>query len=326
MWKKEDLQNKYVKLSNQVDYETVVKVLHDFGFTLTKNSSYNEKYYEKYPIITISNHSYNTVLDMSFTLIPIQQFYELMPEGFNLNEVKSEEWIPKVGDWVFTDMYNIGGYSKLNCVKVTELDSSSSNQPNFKVKAIDGNEVWCYPKSFTGNNNYFLRKAEPHEIPNQIPKSNSMSKEELLILAKRRYPIGCKIIGLTTDEINMNGSCGKLVVVQEPYVCQDAVQYNRNSHSIYAAPNVYLYNSGKWAEIISLPHITNPCQEVSLPQEEDLFDTKEGQQFLAQGITNKSKIDDNQVNLVIKQNESITLKRIENEINIKVNNLKTIKI
>lgn len=38
------------------------------------------------------------------------------------------------------------------------------------------------------------------------------------------------------------------------------------------------------------------------------------------------KIDNNQINLLVKQSGSVTLKRTENEVNIKVNNLKIIKI
>jgi len=43
-------------------------------------------------------------------------------------------------------------------------------------------------------------------------------------------------------------------------------------------------------------------------------------------IKNKPIIEDNMVNILVKQSESVTLKRAEDEINIKVSNLKTIKI
>ena len=237
--------------------------------------------------------------------------FELMPKSFNPNEVKSEKWIPKVGDWVVS---NIDFLTLINHTPSQILNIHNSG------KRIHLKEGHFDLKDF--------RKAEPHEIPNQIPKSNSMSKEELLIEAKRRYPVGTKARCLTGKRIETVKGTPYWDYTRILVACEE---------SINAPTRVYNSDKNEWAEI------------VSLPQEEDLFDTKEGQEFLAQGkpgldsttftlklrkdyfigsdpITNKSKIDDNQVNLVIKQSESIILKRIENEINIKVNNLKTIKI
>jgi len=72
------------------------------------------------------------------------------------------------------------------------------------------------------------------------------TKEELLEEAKRRYPIGTKIIGLNTQSIGSNMNCNRQVTIKGPYSIQDNCK-------IYCYSNVYLYADNKWADIIELP-------------------------------------------------------------------------
>lgn len=90
-----------------------------------------------------------------------------------------------------------------------------------------------------------------------IKKETTMScqsMEEILEEAKRRYPIGTKIIGLDTPDVSSNFNCNKEVVISGyPVIQYKECHIDRKHDAIYCVPNVYLYNGGKWAEIVSLP-------------------------------------------------------------------------
>jgi hypothetical protein len=106
MWTKEDLQNKYVKLSSQQDYETVTKVLHEFEFRMY-DGIFNDGYYESYPFLNFySDNTYYTSIDLSKvnTEIPIQQFYDyLKPKTLKVEDlVEGEVYRSDYGyDWLF---------------------------------------------------------------------------------------------------------------------------------------------------------------------------------------------------------------------------------
>lgn len=104
-------------------------------------------------------------------------------EAYDAQEGKSNysnpSYYPEVGDWVFTDMCNVkGSISRETCVKVTQVDKIPDEQPNFLVETESGDRFWCYPSK---NNTSFVRKAEPHEIPNNniIPEYVECIKEWL---------------------------------------------------------------------------------------------------------------------------------------------------
>jgi hypothetical protein len=107
MWtKSENLQNKYVKLSSQQDYETVTKVLHEFGFKMY-DGIFNDKYYQSYPFLNFhSDNTYYTSRDSSRvnTEIPIQQFYDyLSSKTLKVEDlVEGEVYRSNYGsDWLF---------------------------------------------------------------------------------------------------------------------------------------------------------------------------------------------------------------------------------
>lgn len=98
--------------------------------------------------------------------------YSMLHKEFDPIPIESEVYKPKVGDWVFTDIFNFGKYSKDIPVLITYVENS--HEPRFKVKTNDGTNIWCYPNPF---NTSFLRKALPHEIPNDEVEYSITPKE-----------------------------------------------------------------------------------------------------------------------------------------------------
>lgn len=98
--------------------------------------------------------------------------YSMLHKEFDLIPIESEVYKPKVGDWVFTDMFNFGKYSKDIPVLIIHVEDSHGH--HFKVKTNDGTNIWCYPNL---SNTSFLRKALPHEIPNDEVEYSITPKE-----------------------------------------------------------------------------------------------------------------------------------------------------
>lgn len=114
-----------------------------------------------------------------------------------IEEIKSEEWIPKVGDWIVvlkSDPYNEG---KDFVAQISNFNNKSSywvkNQQNLTTKYKTYNELCCDCHSF--------RKALPHEIPSNIknpcleiniPMKNYTAEEALAELKRRGFKEGCK--------------------------------------------------------------------------------------------------------------------------------------
>lgn len=126
MWKKEDLQNKYVELFSQQDYETVTKVLHEFGFKVYHGDK-NDKYYEEYPFVKIkSTNVYYLYFEPEFTEIPIQQFYDyLSSKTLKVEDlVEGEIYKSSYGnDWFFK--YNKNNNETVYYVTPTAFSKSS---------------------------------------------------------------------------------------------------------------------------------------------------------------------------------------------------------
>jgi hypothetical protein len=119
--------------------------------------------------IYISNDALNKDIQGNNVLVGI----EITTEQFKKWVLKettlkiNTQWMPQIGDWVFTDMCNVDSFSKETCVKVIRLDPIPDEQPNFMVEH-NGHTLWCYPSA---KNTSFVRKAEPHEIPkSKIPE------------------------------------------------------------------------------------------------------------------------------------------------------------
>jgi hypothetical protein len=129
MWtKSKDLQNKYVKLSFQQDYETVTKVLHEFEFRMY-DGIFNDGYYESYPFLNFySDNTYYTSIDslIVYTEIPIQQFYDyLKPKTLKVEDlVEGEVYKSAYGnDWLFK--YNENNDETVYYLTPTSFSKSS---------------------------------------------------------------------------------------------------------------------------------------------------------------------------------------------------------
>jgi len=90
---------------------------------------------------------------------------------------KEEKWIPKVGDWVVTNMFNTKVSTKTYVVKILSDETSKHSFKwcfNTTLRDIDdasGEYNKIYP--FDYHKNPILRKAEPHEIPKESKELTS---------------------------------------------------------------------------------------------------------------------------------------------------------
>lgn len=176
----------------------------------------------------------NLKLDASIS--KIGTVWELMPKGFNPDNITEEQWIPKVGEWVvfIPEIAKELGYythcwNKPYVIRIKEVSANSLTFSNKEMRRVGystdttcGNDIKCF------------RKALPHEIPNNIePKEQSM--EEILEEAKRRYPIGTKFKNINTNN-------------NTTYEIRNELQIQGTGISHYGID--YIYLNGKWAEIV----------------------------------------------------------------------------
>ena len=133
-------------------------------------------------------------------------------EAYDIQEGIKSTYYPEIGDWVFTDMCNVDSFSKETCVKVIRLDPIPDEQPNFLVE-YNGHSFWCYPSA---KNTSFVRKAEPHEIPNGkvpelLPPDYVEAVRSITGIEKGKiYPFvnGCVIDGRYNNyEMPLNEGC-----------------------------------------------------------------------------------------------------------------------
>jgi hypothetical protein len=189
MWKKEDLQNNYVKLSSQQDYETVTKVLHEFGFRMCTDYKQNDKYYKEYPFLktTVKNEYYLYNYFSNSPEIPIQQFYDyLVSKTLKVEDLVEGE--------VYSTISNIGNYSLFKCSK------SKSRYYSFFIS-----DNGFYDKT---NNNWNgsnieknLKLASPEEkkwLEACIKADKFISKEEALKPIETKYEY--EVVHCTTQE------------------------------------------------------------------------------------------------------------------------------
>lgn len=77
MWKKEDLQVKYIKIKSKQDYDTVIKILEELNITqyeLYKGEDYNKRYNS---VFITDNYQY-FLTESNYSDIPIQKFYDYL--------------------------------------------------------------------------------------------------------------------------------------------------------------------------------------------------------------------------------------------------------
>lgn len=134
--------------------------------------------------------------------------------------VKPEEWVPKVGDWIFA-LHSAGSHKKGDITQVTFYGQHNGNlklmTPELDKKFPDKNG-WAYLKCF--------RKAEPHEIhiivkdPTENVTMNTSknytAEEALAELKKRGFKEGCEYIYM--DEVGEYDRCDIRTAERDPSI------------------------------------------------------------------------------------------------------------
>lgn len=127
-------------------------------------------------------------------------------------------------DWVFYYSYSHYFYYY---GKIAFIRKSTSEEKQWLLACI---------KAGKGVSKEEISKKEYKSIPGEP------NKEELLEEAKRRYPIGCRVISVFDNEVYD--------------LKEDSLVYEENTNSVRR--NIYLFYKGKWAKIISKPEIKEP--------------------------------------------------------------------
>lgn len=188
--------------------------------------------------------------------------FELMPEGFNPNEVKSE-WIPQVGDWVIVKNYEQAGRGNGILTKnlVTQL-LKKEDYPNASGCYSDSECTFVVKEKYNYFgilNNHIIRKAEPHKIPVEVnilktqEVIKEMSKEELLAEAKRKYPSKTKVKGLNNQDGYIVWE-NHFTYYHKAVICDDdGIWIGIDETQGNYRTQIYNKKENKWAEIIELP-------------------------------------------------------------------------
>lgn len=202
--------------------------------------------------------------------------------------LKEEDWC------VYSDTYEFSEEIKPYFDKYPKGNDPRYNGSKIHYGIKDGARYYC--------NIAWGKLLSKEEFYQKVGKS--MTKEELLIEAKRRFPIGTKY--------NSTGGANNCEITKESefyFDCTNEIRVN-NSYEKRCESGVYRMRDNIWAEIISKPEESkNPCNEISI---NDV----------------KPKTNNNyEVNLIIpRKSVYVTLKNTESEVKIKVNNKKTIKL
>jgi hypothetical protein len=177
-------------------------------------------------------------------------------EAYDIQEGIKSTYYPEIGDWVFTDMCNVkDALSKETCVKVRRIDLIPGEQPNFLVETESGGSLWCYPSK---RNTSFVRKAEPHEIPNGkvpelLPPDYVEAVRNITGIEKGKiYPFvnGCVIDGRYNNyEMPLNEGCSYFKPSTKEAYDKQNVQNTKNAKNDYIV--------GKWYKFSSYSENTN---------------------------------------------------------------------
>jgi len=179
------------------------KIIGDFINERGYNTILTRDWLIHYPFLPSGGSAY-PIVQTGYKEITFEQF-----KKYVLKE-ESEEWIPKVGDWIvvqesnYTSMYNNG------VDFVAQID-----QLNGK------NYYWVKNQNIIGNynnqnykhlccDNISFRKAEPHEIPTKEPgivfikekesiMKNYTAEEALAELKRRGFKKGCEWVYMSAD-------------------------------------------------------------------------------------------------------------------------------
>lgn len=170
---------------------------------------------------------------------------------------KQEQWIPQVGDWIYSNRLGCWYYSDCkHPVKIVEIKDDKfrydlfSNTKTNRFKKGDISEYY----GFSG----IVRKAFPHEIPTQ-----ELSKEDLLAEAERRYPVGTKYWNLnraggksvpsnTIEELPVIGKNWKFEIADTDSIDGTDIIVVRDKEGM---THGWVYAKNTWAEIVEEPKI-----------------------------------------------------------------------
>lgn len=186
--------------------------------------------------------------------------FELYQETYKYEVVHTEtqeQWIPQVGDWIYSNRLGCWYYSDCkHPVKIVEIKDDKfrydlfSNTKTNRFKKGDISEYY----GFSG----IVRKAFPHEIPTQ-----ELSKEDLLAEAKRRYPVGTKYWNLnraggksvpsnTIEELPVIGKNWKFEIADTDSIDGTDIIVVRDKEGM---THGWVYTKNTWAEIVEEPKI-----------------------------------------------------------------------
>ena len=143
-----------------------------------------------------------------------------------------------------------------NTFLMTELDSTGSKTNGWKCIPYNPNEFhktrnWRYATQEEIDE--YERRGKPYDVIELQNKKLSM--EEIQEKCKKRFPIGCTFIAV--------GSCMHRILKE------DSNTYKIVGNNIWAHSGAgYLYEDGKWAELVSLPK-QNDLKEEAIKYSEE---------------------------------------------------------
>lgn len=175
----DDLKNNFiVKVYSQEEFNKVLNYIKDklqIEFGSYHYNGFNSILLNHYYVGTLNgtlNYNYNLVPYSNYMLIEYSEFNTIINSKSN-----DDEYIPKVGDWVVVTVAYNGNNAKVGTVgKILEIDSSTTPYYIGESESFSGSS-WCKN----------VRKALPHEIPEEINKPYDVTTTEKV---KMKFKLG----------------------------------------------------------------------------------------------------------------------------------------
>lgn len=170
-WYKGEFNNKYIKVSRFEKCDGFNKIYYT---ELIKNGQF-QIISDYWASDSLEEFALNNPVNLS----EIQQY---LPDGHPDKLVKTTEWIPQVGDWIYL-IESYGGLPVGTVAKINESQTYPLNDPNSNCFSISDYVGFpCMPfKSY-------CRKAEPHEIP--VDRVEAMVQS---VIDQPKFKIGDKV-------------------------------------------------------------------------------------------------------------------------------------
>lgn len=189
-----------------------------------------------------------------------------------INNYMNKETRFEVGDWILTtnNAHGWGARREDVCNKILQITKIDLEDLTPFGGRISFDKIITVGKEIE-------RKALPHEIPNNSPVNQPIKEEDLLSIAKLKYPIGtkyfCAVLGNSTTYYEITK--------------EDEFKLGANNKGVYTYRNGAIYHSLhdtiKWAEIVkqednSIPeYVENICYDSR--SKHKIFKTSEKHDF-----------------------------------------------